>query len=144
MKSHLIYLLWCCKLPKYWLLCYMLTRSFIGRRGNVRLIRSDNGAIFGGASAELIKAFTEMNHQKINQFMQDNGGEWMFWKRNLSEVSNMGGMWDRQIRSVTKILGSLLKTHGASLNNKSLWTMLVEVEAIVNSCPLTTDLMSGC
>ena len=98
----------------------MLTRSFIGRRGNVRLIRSDNGAIFGGASAELIKALTEMNHQKINQFMQDNGGEWMFWKRNLSEASHMGGVWDRQIRSVTKILESLLKTHGASLNNKSL------------------------
>ena len=37
------------------------------------------------------------------------------------------------------ILSSLLKTHGESLTNESLHTLLVEVEAIVNSCPLTTE-----
>ena len=56
--------------------CFLMClRKFIGQRGNVRLIRSDNGINFVGASAELTKAFTEMNHQKVNQFMQDNGGE---------------------------------------------------------------------
>ena len=37
------------------------------------------------------------------------------------------------------ILSSLLKTHGESLTNESLHTLLVELEAIVNSCPLTTE-----
>ena len=55
----------------------------------------------------------------------------------------MGGVWQRQIRSARKILESLLKTHGGSLSNESLQTLLVEVEAIVNSHPLTTDLLSG-
>ena len=95
-----------------------------------------------GASAELTKAFIEMKHQKINQFMQDNGGEWMSWKRNSTVASNMGGVWERQIKSARKILESLLKTHSASLSDKSLRALPVEVEAIVNSRPLTTDLLS--
>ena len=47
-----------------------------------------------GASAELIKAFIETKYQKIIQFMQDNGGEWMSRKINPPAASNMGGMWD--------------------------------------------------
>ena len=54
----------------------------------------------------------------------------------------MGSVWERQIRSARKILESLLKTHGASLSDESLQTLLVEVEAIKNSRPLTTNLLS--
>ena len=54
----------------------------------------------------------------------------------------MGSVWERQIRSARKILESLLKTHGASLSDESLKTLLVEVEAIKNSRPLTTNLLS--
>ena len=55
----------------------MCLRRFIGQRENVRLIISDNGTNFVADSAELTKSFTEMNHHKINQFMQDNGGEYV-------------------------------------------------------------------
>ena len=51
----------------------------------------------------------------------------------------MGGVWERKIRSARAILMSLLHTHGRSLNNESLRTLLVETEAIVNSRPLTVD-----
>ena len=34
---------------------------------------------------------------------------------------------------------SLLHTHGRSLNNKSLRTLLAETKAVVNSRPLTVD-----
>ena len=40
----------------------MFLRSFIGRRRNIRLIMSDNGSSFTGASAELIQAFQEIDH----------------------------------------------------------------------------------
>ena len=123
--------------------CFLMCLwRFIGRRGNVRLIRSDDGTNFVRASTELTKAFKEMNHQNINQFMQDNGGEWMSPKRNPPVASNMGGVWERQIRSARRILESILKTQGASPSNESLRTLLVEVEAIVNSRLLTTDLLS--
>ena len=123
--------------------CFLMClQRFIGRRGNVRLIRSDNGTNFVGTSAELTKAFTQMNHQKINQFMQDNGAEWMSWKRNPPAASNMGGVSERKIRSSRQILESLQKTHGASLSDESLRKLLVEVEAVVNSRLLTTHLLS--
>ena len=106
------------------------------------MIRSDNGSNLGGASAELSRAFQEMDHIKIGNFLKDNGGEWMIWKRNPPLSSNMEGVWERQIRSARAILNSLLKTHGSSLSDESLQTLLVEVEAIINSRPLTTDVLS--
>ena len=57
----------------------MCLRRFIGRRGYVRVIRTDNGTNFVGASAELIESFQEMDHVKIGEFLQQHGGEWIWW-----------------------------------------------------------------
>ena len=111
-------------------------------QGKHQDLRLDDGSNFVGASSKFKKAFTEMDQQKINDFMRDQSGEWLLWKRNPPSASNIGGVWERQIRSARTILTSLLKTHGTSLNDESLCTLLIEVEAIVNSCPLTTDLLS--
>ena len=57
-------------------------------------------------------------------------------------ASHMGGIWERQIRSARGILNALVKTHGKSLDNKSLHMLLVKVEAIENSRPMTTETIS--
>ena len=57
-------------------------------------------------------------------------------------ASNMGGVWECYIRTAQNILNSLLKTHGASVTDGSLETLLAEVEAIVNSGSLTTDVIN--
>ena len=119
----------------------MSLRRFVWRRGNVRMIRSDNGSNLVGASAELIRAFQEMDHIKVKNFLEENGGEWINWKRNPPLSSNLGGVWERQIRSTRAVLNSLLKTYGTSLS-ESLQTLLVVVETVVNSRPLTTDVMN--
>ena len=49
----------------------------------------------------------------------------------------MGGVWEKQIKSARTILMSLLHTHGRSLNDESLRTLLAETEATVNSRPST-------
>ena len=120
----------------------MYLRMFIGRRGYVRMIRTDNGTNFVGTSAGLKESFQEMDHVRIGKFLQQNSSEWIWWKRNPPLASNMGGVWERQIRTARNILNSLLKTHGASLTDESFQNLLTEVEAIVNSCPLTTDVIN--
>ena len=70
-------------------------RRLISRRGNVRMIQSDNGANFVGASIELKKALGEIDEKRINDFLMELGGEWISWKRNPPMASNMGGVWER-------------------------------------------------
>ena len=53
----------------------MCLRRFIGQRGYVRFVRSDNGSNFIGASAELIQAFQEMDHSRINNYLEEHGGK---------------------------------------------------------------------
>ena len=117
-------------------------RRFIARHGNVRSITSDNGSNFVGADNELKKAFSEMNHQQIQHFLANTGADWLIWSRNVPAASHMGGVWERQIRSARSILASLLKNHGTCLKDESLHTLMTEVEAIVNSRPLTVETIS--
>ena len=70
------------------------------------MIRSDNGSNLVGASAELSRVFQEMDHIKISNFLKENGGEWMIWKRNPPLSSNMAGVWKCQIWSARAILKS--------------------------------------
>ena len=70
------------------------------------------------------------------------GGEWLIWRHNPLTASNMGGMWERQIRSPRSIFAALLKQHGESLNDESLRTLLVEIEGIIISRPITCDNVS--
>ena len=42
---------------------------FIGRQGNIHLMRSDNGTYFVGAIDELRKAFQEMDHNQISKYL---------------------------------------------------------------------------
>ena len=117
-------------------------RRFIGRRGPVRCIRSDNGGNFVGADGEMQKALKEMDQYKIRQFLLERSCDWIKWERNPPLSSHMGGVWERQIRSVRSVLSSLLKEHASRLNDESLHTLFVEVEAIVNSRPLTVESLS--
>ena len=51
----------------------------------------------------------------------------------------MGGVWERQVRSSRSILEGLLKTHSHSLHVESLVTLMIKVQSIVNSRPLTVE-----
>ena len=60
----------------------------------------------------------------------------------LLTASNMGGVWEHQIRSAPSVMVALLKIHGASLNDESLHTFLAEAETIVNTRPITSEFFS--
>ena len=69
--------------------------------------------------------------------MQASGGDWITWKRNPPYASHMSGVWERQIHSARSILSSLMQTHGRSLDEESLATLMAETEGILNSRPFT-------
>ena len=59
--------------------------------------------------------------------------------KNMPSASHMGGIWERQIRTVRSVLSALLEMKGRQLNDEALRMFMCEAEAVVNSRPLTAD-----
>ncbi|CAG2223319.1 unnamed protein product [Mytilus edulis] len=91
-------------------------RRFIAIRGPVRHLRSDRGTNFVGAERELREAYSEMDDKSIRQFLSNEGCDFVEFKMNVPSASHMGGVWERQIRSVRNVLASLMHQSGTQLN----------------------------
>ena len=83
-------------------------RRFMARRGVLRSIWSDNGTNFVGTRNELQQGFKEMSHDKIKNFLQENGADWIDWHHNPPPASHMGGIWEHHIQTARNILKGLL------------------------------------
>ena len=68
------------------------------------MIYTDNGTNFVGGNIELREAFNEMNHTKINNLLMELGRALITWRQNPPMESNMGGVWECQIRSAGNML----------------------------------------
>ena len=117
-------------------------RRFVSRRGPIRQLRCDQGANFVDASRELRAALYEVHHDKIRGELQRHECDWFVFKMNVPSASHMGGVWERQVRSVRNVLATLLQANGSQLNEEALSPFMCEVEALVNSRPLTIDSMN--
>ncbi|TWW54610.1 hypothetical protein D4764_0264710 [Takifugu flavidus] len=113
--------------------CINVLRRFISRRGQISIMRSDNGTNFVGAEKELREAVKNLDQSEMEKTMQERGIKWIF---NSPAASHQGGIWERQIRTVRRILGALLKEQ--TLTDDSLQTFLCEVESIINGRPITS------
>ncbi|XP_072172537.1 uncharacterized protein [Diadema setosum] len=113
-------------------------RRFLNRRGDVRQLRSDQGTTFIGARSELREALSEMDQTKVQEYLLSNGSDWIPFELNVPHASHMGGVWERQIQTVRRVLEPLLKSVGCQLDDEAFRTFLTEAEAIINSRPLTT------
>ena len=111
----------------------MLER-FTCRRGSPHFIRSDCGTNFKGANNELKKELERMDSAKIDECLRRQSIHWDF---NPPESPHMGGVWERMVRSVKTSLNAIIMAEGVVLNDFTLMTVLTEVEALVNSRPLT-------
>ncbi len=107
-------------------------QRFIARRGPPTEIRSDNGTNFVGGLRELRKAIGEWNQQKISDYLLQNNVKWIF---NPPAASHMGGVWERQIRTVRSILNTVLLQQAP--DDEGLSTLFCCVESIVNGRPIT-------
>ncbi|XP_059084400.1 uncharacterized protein LOC131881532 [Tigriopus californicus] len=107
---------------------------FIARWGQVWLIRSDNGTNFVGAERELKKVLEDLDHKVVSKELGIKNIKWIF---NPPLAFDFGRAWEQEIRRVRGILSGILCEQPRSLSDKSLNTLLCEVEAIMNSRSLT-------
>jgi len=106
-------------------------RCFIAIRGPIRKLYSDRGTNFVGAANEFSAAKVFANNQNFE------------WEFNTPHASHMGGVWERQIRTIRSILNSMLATNSNRLDIQTLRTLFYEIMAIINSRPLSTETEDG-
>ena len=74
---------------------------------------------------EFSKGFLEMGKEKNKKkTLQSFGSDSITCEKNSPAGGQFDGIWERQIRSARTVLGSLLRTHGSSLNDEALKTLM--------------------
>ncbi|XP_076289808.1 uncharacterized protein LOC143213640 [Lasioglossum baleicum] len=108
-------------------------KRFIARRGICKNLYSDNGTNFVGANHELMELQQTLSKdEKFNHFLNSKAISWHFMPA-LSP--HFGGLWEAAVKSfkhhVKRVVGEELFTY------EQFNTFVIEVEAILNSRPLT-------
>ena len=80
---------------------------FMARRGQPSEIWSDNGTNFIGAQKELKRAVQQWNQDQIHAHLLKKEIDWKF---NPPAASHMGGVWERQIRTIRSVLAGIIIT----------------------------------
>lgn len=104
-------------------------KRFVARRGLPRLIVSDNGKTFKGA-AKIIRRI--MEHREVVQHFAGVQVQWTF---NLERAPWWGGIFERMVRSTKRCLRKMIGR--AKLSYEELLTVLIEVEMVINSRPIS-------
>ncbi|GFV73680.1 integrase catalytic domain-containing protein, partial [Trichonephila clavipes] len=104
----------------------------LARRGNCKVIYSDNARTFKAAERELTYFANILKDSEFQSFVADKG---IHWKFIVERVPWWSGFYERLVKTIKdplrKILGRALLTF------EELSTILSEVEVIVNHRPLT-------
>ena len=107
-------------------------RRFIIRRGKPHMFYSDNGTNIVGGYKELRRSLQELNQSVIEEQLKQQQIRWNF---NPPYASHVGGIWERVIRSIKRVLSAI--TTQQPLTDDALLTLFSEAEHVVNSRPLT-------
>lgn len=109
-------------------------RRFVSRRGKPNQIHSDNGTSFVGANNELMELgeFLTREHVSLGMSIENLGIDWHFIP---AYSPHFGGIWEAGVKSVKYHLRRVASN--ARLTYEQFYTLLVQIEAILNSRPLT-------
>ena len=104
-------------------------KRFVSRRGIPRIIITDNAKTFKAASKILVKLFKS---REISNYLTDRKIRWKF---NLAKAPWWGGFYERLIRGIKSCLKKNLSK--AKLSFDEIQTVIIQIESVLNSRPLT-------
>ncbi|XP_043286900.1 uncharacterized protein [Venturia canescens] len=108
-------------------------RRFVARRGICSTIFSDNGSNFVGASRELKEVYTFLENEK-DRVSDDLSRQRIDCQFIPPRAPHFGGLWEAAVKSAKKHLS--IVTKGLIFTFEEYYTLLVEIESILNSRPL--------
>lgn len=108
-------------------------RRFSSRRGKPSTIFSDNGTNFVGACSELklLGRFIKENSEQLSVALSKDEIDWRFIP---PQSPHFGGLWEAGVKSMKHHLKRVISN---SLTFEHLYTVLTEIEAIMNSRPIS-------
>jgi len=109
-------------------------RRFIARRGKPKLIYSDNGTNFQGASNQLHEIYKMLHSSQLARVQDFLANEECNWKFIPPHGPHFGGLWEAAVKSMKHHLRRTLGSHIATY--EELCTLLTEIEACLYSRPL--------
>lgn len=110
----------------------MALKRFVSRRGLCRVIYSDNARTFKRADQDLKTLWRAIKEPELQKYFSEKG---IAWKYIAERAAWWGGFWERLVRSVKTCLRKVMGR--ASLSFEEITSLLAEVEATINSRPLT-------
>ncbi|XP_011873966.1 PREDICTED: uncharacterized protein LOC105565188 [Vollenhovia emeryi] len=111
-------------------------KRFVSRRGKPACLYSDNGTNFVGAKNQLRDLYDALLRDDlqpdIRNFLTQQETSWKFIPPH---APHFGGLWEAAVKSAKTHLGRIVGQ--ARLTFEEMQTVLCEVEAVLNSRPIT-------
>ncbi len=111
-------------------------RCFVARRGCPETLATDNGTNFVGAQRELKEIYGLLHLPKSQDAMDRYcTTQHIRWTHSPARSPHFGGLWEAAVKSMKLLLSKVVGPHNLFIDE--LYSITVEVEAALNSRPLT-------